>query len=189
MSAQWLLSYLPLLAALVIAAGSDLRSRRIPNSLTLPLALSGLLLAGLPSSRAEGAISFGGAAAGLGVGLAVPFVFFAIGALGAGDVKLLAAVGAWVGVKPILIIMLAAAIIGGVLAVVQALMQRRLALVLGNTTLLAMNLVNVRRFGTARVVAMSAESPSLNNALPYGVAIALATVCFIVGRTAGWVIA
>jgi len=51
----------------------------------------------------------------------VPFVFFAIGALGAGDVKLLAAIGAWVGAKPILIILVMGRDHGGVLAISQAL--------------------------------------------------------------------
>jgi prepilin peptidase CpaA len=185
MNPQWFW-FIPLFIALGVAAATDLRSRRIPNSLTLALASAGLLQAVLLPARAGG-IGLGGSAAGLALGLLVPFVFFAINALGAGDVKLLAAVGAWVGPHPILIIMLVAAIIGGVLAIVQGLMQRRLALVVGNTALLAMNLLNVRRFGIAKVTAMNSEPPTLKHAMPYGVAIALATAMFITARAAGWV--
>jgi prepilin peptidase CpaA len=185
MSPQWFW-FIPLFVSLGFAGVIDLRSRRIPNSLTLALACAGLLQSMLLPPRAGG-IGLGGSAAGLAVGLLVPFVFFAINALGAGDVKLLAAVGAWVGAQPILIIMLVAAIFGGVLAVVQGLMQRRLALVVGNTALLAMNLINVRRFGVAKIAAMNTKEPTLKNALPYGVAIAVATALFITARAAGWV--
>jgi prepilin peptidase CpaA len=174
---------IPLFGMCALAAAIDLRSRRIPNWLTLSLALAGLLHAWLMPQHGIGLAAAG---KGLAAGFFVPFVFFAIGALGAGDVKLLAAVGVWVGAKPILLIMLAAAILGGVLAIVQALMQRRLALVVGNTALLATNLMNVRRFGVAKVVAMGAEPPTLENTLPYGVAIAAATSLFVGVRLAGW---
>jgi prepilin peptidase CpaA len=128
----------------------------------------------------------GASISGLAVGLLVPFVFFAINVLGAGDVKLLAAIGAWVGAKPILLIMLVAVILGGVLAIVQGLAQRRLPLLLGNTALLAANLLNVRRFGLAKVTSMSRESPTLENSLPYGVAIAMATGLYVVAHVVGW---
>jgi len=178
-----LVTYGMMLAAVAWAAATDVRTRRIPNWLTAALAVAGvanaLIVPGAP-------LSTGSALAGLGVGLAVPFVFFAIRALGAGDVKLLAAIGAWVGAQPILLIMLGAAVLGGVVAVVQGLMQRRLSLLLGNTTLLAMNLANVRKFGTAKLEAMGGEPPTLKNTIPYAVPILLATALFVVGRTMGW---
>jgi prepilin peptidase CpaA len=153
--------------------------------LTAALALAGLLQAALLPRQAA-TLGLGASAGGLAVGLLVPFVFFAINALGAGDVKLLAAIGAWVGAKPILLIMLAAAILGGVLAVIQGLMQRRLALLIGNTALLAANLMNIRRFGVAKIAAMGQEPPTLQNTIPYGVAIAAATILFVAGRCTGW---
>ena len=60
------------------------------------------------------------AALGLFVGLAVFFPLFALGAMGAGDVKLMAAVGAWIGAKPILYVALYGSVAGGVLALVVA---------------------------------------------------------------------
>jgi prepilin peptidase CpaA len=177
-----LIRCLPLLGMLTVAAVIDVRSRRVPNWLTLGLAIAGLIQAGLMGNG----LGWAGSVRGLSVGFAVPFIFFAINALGAGDVKLLAAVGAWVGAKPILLIMLAAAVLGGVVALIQSILQRRLALVLGNTALLAANLLSIRRFGIAKVAAMGREKPSLENTIPYGVAISAATVFFVVGRWAGW---
>jgi len=176
--------FAPLLIATAIAAAIDARTRRIPNWLTLALAVAGLIVAWL-APISGGAFGIGASAKGLGIGCAIPFLCCAISALGAGDVKLLAAIGAWVGAWPILVIMLAAALLGGVLAVVQGLMQRRLALLIGNTTLLAANLMSVRRFGVAKVAAMGRETPTLDNTLPYGVAIAAATVLVVVARCCG----
>lgn len=184
MHARLLIVYLPLLAMLVWASAIDVRSRRIPNWLTLAVAVAGLAQAWLAPHLLG--VTIGTAGTGLAVGLFVPFVFFAINALGAGDVKLLAAIGAWVGPWPVLGIMLASAVAGGIVALVQGLMQRRLGLLLGNTALLAMNLASVRRFGTAKLQAMGAEPPTLKNTIPYAVPILMATTGFVLVRAYGW---
>src|SRR5439155_15034799 len=91
MSTYGLLMAAPALALLVWAALEDLRSRRIPNWLTFSL-----VLGGIGQSVAFGAICSPGASLlGFVVGFALPFVLFALGALGGGDVRLLAGVGAW----------------------------------------------------------------------------------------------
>ena len=107
------------IAALGIAAlacATDLRSARIPNWLTLGAMVAGLCFhAMLPGSGGIGA-----AALGLLVGLLVFFPFFALGALGAGDVKLMAALGAWIGAAAVVNVALYGAVAGGVLAVIVA---------------------------------------------------------------------
>src|SRR5881394_826036 len=109
------LSLAPLLAMLGIAAVIDWRERRIPNWLTVLMLLSGIAGSVLPGSIA----SPGQAVLGMLVGLTIPFVLFAMGALGGGDVKLLGGAGAWLG--PIIIgkIFLAAAIVGMVIVLIQ----------------------------------------------------------------------
>ena len=99
-------------AALVLAAITDLRSQRIPNWLSLPLAAVGLVV----HSFAVGGEGIAFAAAGLAAGFALLIPFYALGGMGAGDVKLLAAVGAWVGAKQVGIVFLATAALGGVYA-------------------------------------------------------------------------
>jgi prepilin peptidase CpaA len=110
----------PFHLALVVAAlacVSDWRSRRIPNLLTLSSALAGIVLAGLIGGAA-GALT---SAEGWLVGIAIFFPFFALGGLGAGDVKLLGAIGAWMGPAPTARVALYSAMAGGVLALAVAL--------------------------------------------------------------------
>src|ERR1700749_3638515 len=83
----------PMFVMLVWAAISDWRTRTIRNWLTLALAASGIF----NSFVTAGAISPSDAGLGLLVGFAIPFVLFLMGALGGGDVKLLAGIGAWLG--------------------------------------------------------------------------------------------
>lgn len=100
-----------------LACATDLRSRRIPNWLT-----AGAMAAGVSFHLlSPGGSGLGAAGLGLTVGLLVFFPFFALGALGAGDVKLMAALGTWVGAAAVINVALFGALAGGVLAVVVAL--------------------------------------------------------------------
>lgn len=98
---------------LAIAAGLDVRYRRIPNGLVLVILVLGAVFAqGLATPR-EAAIRV---VEGAGVGLLVWLPFWAIGKLGAGDVKLFAAACVWLGPRLALDAALMSALIGGVLA-------------------------------------------------------------------------
>jgi prepilin peptidase CpaA len=102
---------------LALACISDLRTRRIPNVLTLSAAVGALLF-----HLATGGWSAAGwGVAGLFVGALLFFPLFALRGMGAGDVKLLAAVGAWVGPGQVAAIALATSIAGGIIAVAVAL--------------------------------------------------------------------
>jgi len=108
-----------LIAVGVIAAtgvGWDLAERRVPNVLTTSGALLGLAWALTTQGPAGLAWSLGGCA----VGLALFLPLFLVGGLGAGDVKLLAAFGAWLGPADIVWAALWASILGGVMALVVA---------------------------------------------------------------------
>ena len=76
------------------------------------------------------------AVVGLLVGLLVFFPLFALGAMGAGDVKLMAVVGAWIGAKAIIYVALYGSIAGGVLAVIVALRRNYLKQALSNVRML-----------------------------------------------------
>ncbi|MFB5674407.1 prepilin peptidase [Paenibacillus terreus] len=78
---------------LAAALVTDLRSMKIPNKLTLPAALGGLAVHAV-SGGWEGMLF---ACAGLGTGFALLLVMYWMGAVGAGDVKLFAGIGAWTG--------------------------------------------------------------------------------------------
>jgi prepilin peptidase CpaA len=117
------MSYAVLAAGLAAAVVIDLRSRRIPNLLTAAMAVLGVGLAATGSSGLTVAASMGG----MVLGLLLMLPGHALGATGAGDVKLMAAVGAIVGPGLVLPAFLFTCIAGGVLAVVVAIRRRRLA--------------------------------------------------------------
>jgi prepilin peptidase CpaA len=102
------------LAVLFAAAcASDLRSRRIPNILVLVTLVLGIGFSMLTRSFGAGALQgFGG----FGAGLVIWIPFYALGMVGAGDVKLFAAASAWIGARSAVEAALWTAIAGGVLA-------------------------------------------------------------------------
>ncbi len=110
----------PQLAPLLVAAAgcvTDLKSRRLPNWLTLSAAAGAF---GFYVAR-DGWVGLGWSAAGWLVGLAMFFPFFLLRGIGGGDVKLVAALGAWVGPSLAVWVALYAALAGGPLAIVMAL--------------------------------------------------------------------
>ncbi len=151
-----------------VSAGFDIRSRRIPNFITGPAVLAGLLLHftgdswhGLVSSLAAGAICF-----------AAFLLFHIAGGMGAGDVKLMAAVGCLAGLPHVTFLLVFTALSGGVMSVALALYRGRLRETLFNVGSLILHHkdaglmphpeLNVKNDATLR--------------LPYGVAIAAGCV-------------
>lgn len=104
-----------IVATYSLLAGSllfDFRERRIPNFLTFPALLAGFVLRGLLYGWPGLSESF----LGFGLGLVILFPLFALNKFGAGDVKLLAAIGALRGLSFIWRAGLLGAVAGGVLA-------------------------------------------------------------------------
>ncbi|MDQ3349266.1 MAG: A24 family peptidase [Acidobacteriota bacterium] len=118
-----------LAAGALLATIIDIRSRRIPNALTASMTGVGL---GLALSGLSG-VSPAASLAGLIVGLMLMMPGHMMGATGAGDVKLMAAVGAILGIQLVVTAFLFTAIAGGVLAVAVAVRRRRLAATLAGT--------------------------------------------------------
>ena len=163
-----------LLAALVLVAGVwDIRYRRIPNwlvatGLILGIALNSFLFewAGLKTSL-------------LGVGLAfiIYFPLYLLRGMGAGDVKLMMAVGALVGPMPWFGIFLITGILGGVIGIVFLLARGRLRKTLWNVGFLLHRMMQLK--------APYATNPELDVRsgqgvrLPHGAVIALGTVVFL----------
>jgi prepilin peptidase CpaA len=137
MSTGGLLMCMPMLALLAWAALIDLRDRRIPNWLTVSLALAGLA----QSFTWAHTVTPGAAALGFATGFGITFILFGLGALGGGDVKLLAGLGAWLGPKPTLLVFGAAAVIGMVIVLAQAARRGRLKRLFQNSAVIATNLV------------------------------------------------
>lgn len=103
-----------------LATATDLYGRRIPNRLTLPAAVAGLAL----HTGADGGLGLGSSLAGLLVGSASFLPFYLRGGLGAGDLKLLGAVGALLGLRQTYHALIAIALFGGAWALLWGLWRR-----------------------------------------------------------------
>jgi len=163
----WILT----LALTISAALLDWRSRRIPNWLTVPSFLAAVTLhvvlngwQGLRFTLAGGALA---------LVLLLPLVM--LRALGAGDWKLMGAVGAFLGWKLFLFVMFGSILASGIMAIVQMIRVGRVAETFRNMwTLLKGFFV----FGLKKNPQISLDNPRLLK-LPFGVAVAAATVvCF-----------
>jgi prepilin peptidase CpaA len=171
-----------MLVLLVIAAVIDWRQRRIPNWLNAVLILSGLI----QSILSGGLTGLGWSLAGLFAAAAIPFVLFAIGALGAGDVKLMAGIGAWMGPLPALWVFIVEKVVGLVLVFVQALAQRRLKMLLHNSRLVALNLLFIREVGLAHVSSTGRSVRSIDRPLPYAVPALIAVIYVLATWPGKW---
>jgi len=158
-----------------LAIISDLRSRRIPNALVWRGSVLAILIhlwACLSQSDAIAGPHWWSSMAGLATGLLALVPLYLMRACGAGDVKLMAMVGAFVGPTTVLYAALYTLIAGGVLSLVYMLIKGVAVQTLQNVRFIVTDLVfKVRTGGGARL------DPLANTAarLPYAVAITVGT--------------
>ena len=146
------------LAGAGTAAAIDLRTRRIPNLVSAATAAVGITLAATGLSG----ISIASSMLGFLFGLALMLPGRLLGATGAGDVKLMGAMGAVLGLERMPVAFVCTAIAGGVLAIVIAVRRGRLAATIG---------------GTGRIIArQDVGSAGAHNKFSYGPAIAVGAV-------------
>jgi len=153
---------------LALACISDLRTRRIPNALTFTAAATALLFHLITG----GLNAAGWALAGCLVGVLLFLPMFALRGMGAGDVKLLAAVGAWLGPSQVAYVALAASIAGGVVAIAVALGHGYLRTAVRNVWML---LMHWRVMGVRPLESVTLEG-TRGPRLAYAVPISIGTV-------------
>ncbi|MDQ3242403.1 MAG: A24 family peptidase [Gemmatimonadaceae bacterium] len=150
---------------LVVAAVGDIRHRRIPNSLVATLAVLGVVFSVYGQGVTAGLLT---AVQGFAIGLAVWLPFYLVGWLGAGDVKLYAAAGAWLGPARTLEGALIAALVGALLAFIWMLKSQGVGKALATLGIAA---------GSPGILASGRDTVRTRPTLPYGVAIALGAIC------------
>jgi prepilin peptidase CpaA len=106
----------PTVIVLGVATFTDLRSRRIPNWLVLPFFGVGITM----SVWLHGLHGAQQSLSGAGLGLLIYGVLFLMGGMGAGDVKLCTAIGAWIGPLQLFYALIFTGLVGGVLALAVA---------------------------------------------------------------------
>jgi prepilin peptidase CpaA len=159
-----------------IAAGMDLRSRRIPNWLTVP----GFALGVTANTVFGGWMGLKASLLGalLGLGLLLPFVL--LRSLGAGDWKLAGALGAFAGPGLLMDWLIGSVFVAGLMAVALVIYKRRLMQTVRNIGHILVSLVTFR-LPESRV---SLDNPD-SLKIPYGVALALTVALYGVARMRG----
>jgi prepilin peptidase CpaA len=151
--------------ALVVSGAAcitDLRSRRIPNVLTFGSAAAAVIF----HVAANGTPGLFHALLGWVVGAAVFFVPFALGGMGAGDIKLLAALGAWLGPTAALWLAVYTGVAGAVMAIVVALAYGYLGQALKNIRLLLTHWRVVGIGPVDEITLAGSKGPKLAYAVP-----------------------
>jgi len=155
---------------LSLAAGwTDLRSRRIPNWLTVPGLLTGVAANTVLSGWSGLKTSLLGALVGLA--LLLPFVL--LRSLGAGDWKLAGALGAFTGPAALVDLLLGSVLVAGVMAVALVIYKRRTLQTIRNIGHILVSLATFRLPGSQ----VSLDNPE-SLKVPYGVALALTVVLY-----------
>ena len=106
------IAWWPTCLVLIVSTCTDLRSRRIPNWLVFPFLAAGIAVSGW----LHGWQGLGMSLAGMGLGALLFGILAAMGGMGMGDVKLCAAIGAWIGPMQLFIALVITGIAGGIMA-------------------------------------------------------------------------
>ena len=161
-----------LILLLFVAAWQDIRSRRIPNALVFSGAMGGVLLNSLLPQE-MGGLGVLDSLAGLGIGLALLLPLYLLRAMGAGDVKLMAMTGAFLGVQGTINALLYVLLVGGVLALAVTWHQGNLRRLL--RSLKTMLFIGATGGAIGNLPTPDADLPGM----PYGVAIAVGTTAYL----------
>jgi prepilin peptidase CpaA len=160
---------------LVVAAIIDGLQLKVPNWITFPMIIAGWIYSATlsPSAGWEGLLY---SIVGTAVGLALLLPAYAIGGMGAGDVKLLAGVGAWVWGTATLYAFAVSAVVGGIIAVFMVLLRRGWTKHHSQFWMICNEILTVK--DPEKLAAIAAERKPSMMLLPYGIPIAIGTIVY-----------
>ncbi|MBW1744717.1 MAG: prepilin peptidase [Deltaproteobacteria bacterium] len=163
---------------LILAAVQDLRVQKIPNLLTYPTMGMGVIY----HSVTNGLDGFFFAATGLAAGIGLLIVPYIMGGMGAGDAKLMGAIGAVVGPKGVFTAFLFSAVIGGLYALLLILLRGQL-----RREFVERHLMTLKTFlFTRQFIPIPAAEDAKKPKLCYGIAIAFGTLLYISLELSGY---
>jgi prepilin peptidase CpaA len=127
------------LSAVLVAAATDIWKFKVYNALTLPLLLSGLIYHGWRLELANSIL-------GVLFGFAALILLYIIGGMGGGDVKLMAAIGAWLGMPLTFYVFIASSLAAGAYALGLVIWNGRLGETMVNLHIMWLRLASVGRY-------------------------------------------
>ena len=157
-------------AILIWAAWIDGRELRVPNWQTYPMILAGLIFNGCQSGW-EG-LQFG--LWGMVVGLACLMPLYCVGGMGAGDVKLMAGIGAWLGATVTWNAFLVSTVVGGIMAICMVAYKGNWMKHYGNFLMILQEFKTVKN--PAELSRIAAERKPNMFLLPYGIPICVGSL-------------
>jgi len=169
----WLVSFI-----LIVAAWIDGTKLKVPNWITFPMIVSGWLFSAISFGLAGDLwyVGLGWSLLGTVIGLALLLPLYAIGGMGAGDVKLLAGVGAWVYGTATFYGFCASAVIGAVIAIGMVICRRAWTKHASQFKWILAEIFTVRN--PEKLAEIAAERKSSMLLLPYGIPIAIGCIFY-----------
>lgn len=174
----WMLAILA--PAMLLASWNDYRTHRVPNWLNAALAAAGIAAQGW----VWGWAGVGQALGGMAVGFALLFGLWLMRGMGAGDVKFMAAIGAWLGPQMTLYAVAAGGIVGGILAIAMIIARGKWRETGTNFGVLLTKMSSVRtalsEFGSVGSLAGQA------GVMPYAIPLTIGTGLVVLTKYSGW---
>ena len=161
-------------AILILAAWIDGRELKVPNWITFPMILSGLVY----STCVGGAGGLGSGLLGMCVGLLTLLPLYAVGGMGAGDVKLMAGIGAWLGWEITLAAFCVSTVVGALMAVLMVLWKRNPTRHYDNFLLILSEWMVIKN--PYELSKIAAERKPRMMLLPYGIPICFGTIGYFI---------
>lgn len=155
---------------LIVAAYIDGRQLRVPNWITFPMVLSGIAY----HAWCSGLEGTGQALVGMCVGLICLLPLYSVGGMGAGDVKLMAGVGAWLGATVTFYAFCVSTVVGAVLAVLMVAKRKAFAKHYANCLMILSEFAHVKN--PRELSQIAAERKPNMLLLPYAIPICLGSI-------------
>lgn len=159
---------------LIVAAWIDGKELRVPNWLTFPMILAGLVY----NTCVAGTEGLGLGLWGMTVGLLTLLPLYAVGGMGAGDVKLMAGIGAWLGATVTWNAFIATVIVGAIMAIGMVLWRRSWSKHYANFMMIFSEFMTIR--DPHKLSSIAAERKPRMLLLPYGIPICVGSIAYFV---------
>ena len=161
---------------LIVAAYIDGKQLRVPNGITFPMVFSGLIYSTVVGGWGNLDVGFVGGFVGMIVGLLCLLPLYAVGGMGAGDVKLMAGVGAWLGVTVTFYAFCVSTVVGAIMALLMVLYKKSSQKHYATFLMILTEWLTVKN--PLELADIAAERKPTMLLLPYGIPICIGSIFY-----------